>query len=76
MTPPVAGADFLAALVANCFLGMARSVDRRARLERREEHTLPGGFTAGGLAGSLLGSSHGGEEVACGRGDAVLTEWS
>ena len=31
MTPPVAGADFLAALVASCFLGMVKSWERRAR---------------------------------------------
>ena len=29
-TPPVAGADFLAALVANCFLGALPPVDLRA----------------------------------------------
>ena len=30
LTPPVAGADFLAALVANCFLGAFPPVDLRA----------------------------------------------
>ncbi len=30
LTPPVAGADFLAALVASCFLGALPPVDLRA----------------------------------------------
>ena len=52
MTPPVAGADFLAALVASCFLGMPRSGEGQG-------HALPGGLAAGGLAGGLLGAGHG-----------------
>ena len=56
MTPPVAGADFLAALVASCFLGMARSAERT---QEGQCHALPGGLPAGGLASGLLGAGHG-----------------
>ena len=65
MTPPVAGADFLAALVASCFLGMARSAERT---QEGKCHDLPGGLPAGGLASGLLGAGHG---VAGGLGAAL-----
>ena len=52
---PGGGADFLAALVASCFLGMARSAERTQEGQCR---ALPGGLPAGGLAGGLLGAGH------------------
>ena len=64
-TPPVVGADLRAAFVAT-----ANKVPsgKGRKGETRRRTLLARGFASGGLAGSLLGSSHGEERCTLWNG--------